>query len=70
MTSTVSSDGLNENDLQRLRNLKTWSPIGGTVRVDLEGVALLEEVCGGGGDRGGLVFLVSSFSASCLWFKM
>lgn len=49
MTSTVSSDGLNENDLQRLRNLKTWSPIGGTVRVDLEGVALLEEVCGGGG---------------------
>lgn len=49
MTSTVSSDGLNENDLQRFRNLKTWSPIGGTVRVDLEGVALLEEVCGGGG---------------------
>lgn len=65
----VFSDGLNENDLQRLRNLKTWSPIGGTVRVDLEGVALLEEVLGGG-DRGGLVFLVSSFSASCLWFKM
>lgn len=40
---------MNENDLQRLRNLKTWSPIGGTVKVDLEGVALLEEVCG---DRG------------------
>lgn len=69
LDSTVFSDGLNENDLQRLRNLKTWSPIGGTVRVDLEGVALLEEVLGGG-DRGGLVFLVSSFSASCLWFKM
>lgn len=52
MTSTVSSDGLNENDLQRLRNLKTWSPIGGIVRVDLEGVALLEEVCVGGGGTG------------------
>lgn len=56
MTSTVSSDGLNENDLQRLRNLKTWSPIGGTVRVDLEGVALLEEVCVGGGGQGRVSF--------------
>lgn len=41
--SVSSGGGLNENDLRRLRNLKTWSPIGGTVRVDL-GVALLEEV--------------------------
>lgn len=47
---TVSSGGgLNENDLQRFRNLKTWSSIGGTVRVDLFRRCSLAGGSGGGG---------------------
>lgn len=43
--------GLHENLLHELIDLNTWSLIGGTVWEDLRGVALLEEICHGGGQR-------------------
>lgn len=36
--------GLNENGLYRLISLKYWYLEGGTVREEIRGVALLEEV--------------------------
>ena len=41
----ISSGGLNERGLRRLRDLNTRFPVGGTVWGGLGGVALLGEVC-------------------------